>query len=114
MTFLFQIQHRNTLAKCIGYVEQIMLELSLLDFSINSSLTEVYKLKSAACFQVYPGYFMCGFQQAAHALQVQERFFKKGFLICQHVSFVLAVWPTLLCCCQGEVCILQLESQMVT
>lgn len=55
MTFLFQTQHHNTLAKCIGCEEQIMLELLLLDFSINSLLTEVYKLRSAPFFQVCPG-----------------------------------------------------------
>lgn len=84
MTFLFWTQHHITLAKCIGCEEQIMLELLILAFSINSSLTEVYEHKSASFFQVCLGYFMCGFHQAAHAPQVQEHFFKKGFLLCQH------------------------------
>lgn len=61
-----------------------MLELLILAFSINSSLTEVYEQKSASFFQVCLGYFMCGFHQAAYVPQVQEHFFKKGFLICQH------------------------------
>jgi len=58
---------------------------------------------------------MHGFQRAAHALHVQEHFFKKGVLVWQRgVSFVLALQPTSPCCCWGEVCVLQLESQTVT